>query len=118
VVAGAGYRSVDHRLQLGWRLEDLLRPSSRGQATADIDQCQAMLWRISVALDPEDERYKPHPSSRSDALWYASAPLTAERALATRSDPDPNVAPATEATLADPANGDHYLEPVWLLRPP
>jgi hypothetical protein len=38
--------AVDHRLQRGWRLEDLLRPSSRGQATADIDQCQAMLWRI------------------------------------------------------------------------
>ena len=70
-----------------------------------------MLWRISVALDPEDERYKPHPSSRSDALWHASAPLTAERAIATRSEATSAVPPATEATLADPANGDRYLEP-------
>jgi conjugative relaxase-like TrwC/TraI family protein len=103
--------AVDHGLQRGWRLKDLLRPSSSGPAAADVDECQAMLWRIPVALDPEGERYKLPPSSRSDALWHASAPLTAERATATPSEPDPNVAPATEATLADPADGDHYLEP-------
>ena len=103
--------AVDHGLQRGWRLEDLIRPSSSRPAAADVDQCQAMLWRIPVALDPEDERHEPHPSSRSDALWHASAPLTAERATATPSDPDSNVAPATEASLADPADGDHYLEP-------
>jgi len=105
--------AVDHGLQRGWRLEDLLRPSSSRLAAADVDECQAMLWRISVALDPmpEDEQYKPHPSSRSDALWHASVPLTAESATATRSDPDSAVRPATEATLAEPTDGDHYLEP-------
>jgi DNA primase catalytic core len=105
--------AVDHGLQRGWRLEDLIRPSSSGQAVADVDECQAMLWRISVALDPmpEDEEYKPHPSSRSDALWHASASFTAERATATRSQATSAVPPATEATLADPANGDRYLEP-------
>jgi hypothetical protein len=71
-----------------------------------------MLWRISisVALDPEDERYKPHPSSRSDAVWHANAPLTAERATATLSDPDSNMAPAAEAILAEPTDGDRYLQ--------
>jgi DNA primase catalytic core len=103
--------AVDHGLQRGWRLEDLLHRSSSRPAAADVDQCQAMLWRISVALDPEDERYKPHPSSRPDALWHASAPLTAERATATPSDEDSAFAPATEATLAEPTDGDHYLEP-------
>jgi DNA primase catalytic core len=103
--------AVDHGLQRGWRLDDLLRPSSSRPAAADVDQCQAMLWRIPAALDPEDERYKPHPSSRSDALWHASTPPTAESATDTPSDPDSNVAPATEASLADPADSDHYLEP-------
>jgi DNA primase catalytic core len=102
--------AVDHGLQQGWRLEDLLRPSSSRPAAADVDHCQAMLWRITVALDPEDERYKPHLSSRSDALWHASPPLTAESATATRSDPDSNISPATDASLADPADGDDYLE--------
>jgi DNA primase catalytic core len=105
--------AVDHGLQRGWRLEDLVRPSSSGQAAADVDECQAMLWRISVALDPmpEDEQDKPQPSSRSDAPWHASAPLTAESAPATRSEATSAVPPASEATLADPANGDRYLEP-------
>jgi DNA primase catalytic core len=103
--------ALDHRLQRGWRLEDLLRPSSSKPAAADVDECQAMLWRIPVALDPEDERYKPHPSSRSDAPWHASAPLTAERATTTRSEATSTVPPATEATLADPANSDPHLEP-------
>jgi hypothetical protein len=103
--------AVDHRLQRGWRLEDLLRPSSSRPAMADVDECQAMLWRIPVALDTEDERYKPHPSSRSDDLWHASTPLTAESATATPADPDSNVAPATEAILAEPTDGDRYLEP-------
>jgi DNA primase catalytic core len=105
--------AVDHRLQRGWRLEDLLRPSSSGPAAADVDQCEAMLWRISVALDPmpEEEQDKPHPSSWSDAPWYASAPPTVGSATTTPSVPNPNVAPSTEATLADPTDGDRYVEP-------
>jgi DNA primase catalytic core len=105
--------AVDHGLQRGWRLEDLLRPSSSGPAAADVDQCEAMLWRISVALDPmpEDEQDKPHTSSWSDAPWHASAPPTVGSATTTPSDPNPNVAPATEATRADPTDGDRYLEP-------
>jgi hypothetical protein len=105
--------AVDHRLQHGWRLEDLICPSSRRPAAADVDECQAMLRRISVAPDPmpEDQRHEPHPSSRSDALWHDSAPLTAERATATRSEATSALPPATEATLADPADGDYYLEP-------
>ncbi len=94
---------------LWWRICRHLTPALLTRVNHDTTQASAR--RISVALDPEDERYKPHPSSRSDALWHASAPLTAESATATPSDPDPHVAPATEASLADPADGDHYLEP-------
>jgi DNA primase catalytic core len=39
------------------------------------------------------------------------SPLTDESATATPSEPDSNVAPAAEATLAEPTDGDHYLEP-------
>jgi DNA primase catalytic core len=108
--------AVDHGLQQGWRLEDLLRlSSSRRPAAADVDQCEAMLWRISVALDPKDERYKPHPSSRSDAVWHASPPLTAERATATPSDPDSNTAPAAEATSPSQRMATATLNQTWRL---
>ena len=43
--------AVDHGLQRGWRLEDLISAPDSGPSPADVDQCQAMVWRISVALD-------------------------------------------------------------------
>jgi DNA primase catalytic core len=43
--------NIDHGLQRGWRLEDLL--STDVTATGDdIDECQALVWRTSIALDP------------------------------------------------------------------
>ena len=54
--------AVDQGLQRGWRIEDLLRPTTSGAHAAAVDPCQAMVWRISVALDlAEDERYE-HPA--------------------------------------------------------
>jgi hypothetical protein len=44
--------AVDHALQRGWRLEDLISAPDSALAPAGVDLCQALLWRISVALDP------------------------------------------------------------------
>jgi conjugative relaxase-like TrwC/TraI family protein len=44
--------AVDQGLQRGWRIEDLLRATNSGHDMAAVDPCQAMVWRISVALDP------------------------------------------------------------------
>lgn len=38
--------SIDHALQRGWRLEDLLT------GTQDADDCQTLVWKISVLTDP------------------------------------------------------------------
>ena len=56
--------AVDHGLQRGWRIEDLLRATTSGPHAAAVDQCQAMVWRISVALDPlpDDEPHEPIPA--------------------------------------------------------
>ena len=43
--------AVDHALQRGWRLEDLISAPDSGLSPTDVDQCQAMVWRISIALD-------------------------------------------------------------------
>ena len=57
-------KAVDHGLQRGWQLEDLLRATNSRPKAAAVDLCQAMVWRISVALDPlpDDEPHEPHPS--------------------------------------------------------
>ncbi|WP_052112695.1 MobF family relaxase [Knoellia aerolata] len=38
--------SIDHALQRGWRIEDLLA------GTQDADDCQTLVWKISVLTDP------------------------------------------------------------------
>ena len=54
--------AVDQGLQRGWRIEDLLRATNSGPHAAAVDLCQAMVWRISVALDPvpDDEPHEQH----------------------------------------------------------
>jgi hypothetical protein len=61
---------VDQGLQRGWRIEDLLCATTSSLAGAGVDECQAMVWRISVALDPlpDDEPHEPRPSFTSDDL--------------------------------------------------
>ncbi|TQM63790.1 MobF family relaxase [Humibacillus xanthopallidus] len=48
--------SIDHALQRGWTLDDLLdtHPGTDAdpQLTEDLDDCQAMVWRITVLTDP------------------------------------------------------------------
>jgi DNA primase catalytic core len=106
----------------------LLRSAMDGKPLPDDNAAAALWWRICRHLNPailirinrhatvtaqwESRLAETIGAERAEALhaWHASPPLTAESAT-TRSHPDSNVAPATEATLADPTDGDRYLEP-------
>ena len=104
--------AVDHALQRGWRLEDLISAPDSGLSPTDVDQCQALLWRISIALDRvrADDGDQPHPSLVSDDAANAGDPPTAESALAAPSDGASTVGPAAAATPADPADNERYIE--------
>ena len=101
--------AVDHALQRGWRLEDLLRPAVAACPT-DVDQCQAMVWRISVALDCLRTNGQPHPSSVR-CPWHASAPPPLKAQQLPRPTQIHMSRRPPKPRLADPADGDHYLEP-------
>jgi DNA primase catalytic core len=104
----------------------LLRSAMDGRPLPDDHAAAALWWRICRHLNPalltrinrhatvtapwESRLAETIGAERAQAL-HAGPPLTAESATATRSHPDSNVAAATEATLAEPTDGDHYLEP-------
>jgi hypothetical protein len=77
--------AVDHGLQRGWRLDDLLSQTTSGLTGAAVDQCQAMVWHMSMALDPlpDDEPHEPHPSTAPADSSHASAPTGNETAATT-----------------------------------
>jgi DNA primase catalytic core len=107
----------------------LLRSAADGRPLPDDHAAAALWWRLCRHLNPalltpgdrdatvtatwESRLAETIGAERAEALyaWHASPPLTAESATATRSRADSNVAPATEATFAEPTDGDHYLEP-------
>jgi conjugative relaxase-like TrwC/TraI family protein len=99
--------AVDHGLQRGWRLEDLLSAAASGPHPAAVDQCQATVWRISVALDPvsDDQPHEPDHSSTSDDLSHANAPTGDETAPATTFEEEPALTPSTEVDVAEGAAG-------------
>jgi len=103
--------AIDHGLQRGWRIEDLLRPTNSGPHAA-VDPCQAVAWRISVALDPlpDDEPYE-QTSWASDDLFYANAPAGDESVRATAFEEEPAVESSTEVTAADGEVDERWLEP-------
>jgi DNA primase catalytic core len=96
--------AIDHALQRGWRLEDLISATNCGLTPTDVDQCQAMVWRISVALEAvlADDGSEPHSSLVSGDTSNAGDP-TAESPIAAPTDEASAVAPA--------ADNDRYLEP-------
>jgi DNA primase catalytic core len=102
--------AIDQGLQRGWRIEDLLRTTTSGHPAAAVDPCQAMVWRISIALDPpEDEPREPHHSSTSDDLSPANTPIGDETAPATTIKKA--VAPSTEVDVAEGQVDEGWLEP-------
>ncbi|MGY2872832.1 DNA primase catalytic core [Marmoricola sp. URHA0025 HA25] len=55
---------VDHGLQRGWELHRLLDldPTNSAGLPADVDECQAMVWRASLSTDDI-------PTDNPDQLW-------------------------------------------------
>jgi DNA primase catalytic core len=104
--------TVDHALQHGWPLDDLISGANSGPTPTDIDHCQALLWRISIALEPlpADDGDQPHPSLVSDDAANAGDPPTAESALAAPSDGASMAGSAAAATPGDPADNERYIE--------
>jgi DNA primase catalytic core len=72
--------NVDHGLQRGWRLEDLLAPGPAGPADKDdgVDECQALVWRTSIALEPipDDDHLDYHDDEPPPDMWVDPEPPT------------------------------------------
>jgi DNA primase catalytic core len=104
--------AVDQALQRGWRLEDLISAPDSGLSPTDVDQCQAIVWRISIALEPvrADDGDQPRPSFVSDEASIAGEPPATESALAAPADGTSAVGTAAAATPGDPADNERHLE--------
>ena len=102
--------AVDHALQRGWRLEELL-----GAARTDagsVDAAQALLWRISLLADPtptDDPGEPPFSAAPSDP-WNNTGPPSVEIAFGARDDITTRPADTTDAMLGGPAVRD-WVEP-------
>jgi DNA primase catalytic core len=103
---------------------ELLRGAVIGKPLPDDHAAAALWWRIcrhhnpaisapiGRALEPvsQAERYQPHPNSWSDDRRHASGSAVDHSMVAAASHAGSAVAPASDATLPDPADGDHYVE--------
>ncbi|SMX87187.1 DNA primase, catalytic core [Brevibacterium sp. Mu109] len=94
--------NIDHGLAAGWRLEDLIagNPLNDGDHTEGIDECQALVWRTSIAL-------VPIPDDQSDDYWFDPPPDDLW---------DNNLPPADEPTIGpdwvdEPIADDWHSDP-------
>src|ERR1035438_10245591 len=65
-----------HGIARGWRLQDLLG-SGAASAAGDVDDvCLAMVWRMSVLVDPvpDEERYEPSLDEPPEDMWDGVVP--------------------------------------------
>jgi DNA primase catalytic core len=68
--------TVDHGLARGWQLEDLLGSGANSPAGDVDDQCLAMVWRMSVLMDPvpDQDRYDPSGQEPPEDMWDGVGP--------------------------------------------
>jgi DNA primase catalytic core len=68
--------TVDHGIARGWRLQDLLGSGAVSPAGDVDDACLAMVWRMSVLMDPvpDEERYEPSLDERPEDMWEGVVP--------------------------------------------
>lgn len=66
--------NIDHGLARGWQLEDLLAGNTPDTASAspadksgEVDECQVLVWRTSIALVPVPDEY-------ADDYWFDPPP--------------------------------------------
>jgi DNA primase catalytic core len=102
--------AVDHALQRGWQLDDLLRTPVPGSGS--VDAAQALLWRISLLADPmsTDESGEPPFSAAPSDPWNNAEPPSVENAFGARDDLTTRPAGTTDALLSGPAD-QHWVEP-------
>ena len=103
--------AVDHALQRGWRLDDLLGAAGMPDA-GSVDAAQALVWRISLLADPmpTDEPGEPLFSAAPPDLRPNTEPPSVEIAFGARDDITTRPAGTTDAVFSGPADQD-WVEP-------
>jgi hypothetical protein len=103
--------AVDHALQRGWRLDDLLGAAGIPDA-GSVDAAQALVWRISLLADPmsTDEPGEPPFSAAPLEPWNNAEPPSVEIAFGARDDITARPADTTDAVYSGPADHD-WVEP-------
>jgi DNA primase catalytic core len=101
--------AVDHALQRGWRLNDLLG-AARIPDAESVDAAQALVWRTSLLADPipTDEPGEPPFSAAPLEPWNNAAPPSVETAFG--DDITTRPADTTDAVYSGPADRD-WVEP-------
>ena len=103
--------AVDHALQRGWWLDDVLDASGMPDA-GFVDAAQALVWRISLLADPTatDEPGESPFSAAPLEPWNNAEPPSVETAFGARDDSTTRPAGTTDAGLIGPADRD-WVEP-------
>jgi hypothetical protein len=99
--------AVDHALQRGWRLDNLLRAAGIPDA-GFVDAAQALAWRISLLTDPTptDEPGEPPFSAAPLEPWNNAEPPSVEIAFGARDDITTRPATTPNAVIGGPADQD------------
>ena len=98
--------NIDHALARGWQLESLLSGGSPSAGhEPDVDDCQALVWRTSIALSPipdehgTEDWFDPPPEN----LWEGVEPPSTTESTRELDDLQPETPAAREAPAEDPA---------------
>jgi DNA primase catalytic core len=103
--------AVDHALQRGWRLDDLIGAAGMPDA-GSVDAAQALLWRISLLADPipTDEPGEAPSSAGPLERWNNAEPPSVEIVFGAPDDITTRPAITADAMLSGPADRD-WVEP-------
>jgi hypothetical protein len=104
--------AVDHALQRGWRLDDLLGAAGMPDA-GSVDAAQALVWRISLLADPmtaDEDPGEPPFSAAPVEPWNNAEPPSVEIAFGARDDITTRPADTADAVFGGPADRD-WVEP-------
>jgi DNA primase catalytic core len=104
--------TVDHGLARGWRLEDLLGSGAASPAGDVDDVCLAMVWRMSVLVDPvpDEQLYEPSLDEPPEDMWDGVVPPEDAAGFAAwdlltshaRTQHPPDVVDGSPAPVVDP----------------
>ena len=102
--------AVDHALQRGWQLDDLLRAVN---LDASVDAVQAPLWHVSLLTDPvpdNEDSGEPLFSGAPPDLRHNTEPPSAETVFGARDDITTRPIGPADAVFGGPAAQD-WVEP-------